>query len=371
MHAKECRSVMPPETTPYRYLFGPVASRRLGRSLGVDLTPEASCTFDCLYCQCGATVHHTAERREWVPTANVIAELRRWHAAGGQADVVTLAGSGEPTLHTNFGEVLDAIREITGLPSVLLTNGSLLHLPEVRAAARCASAIKVTLSAADEAGWRALHRPAPGLRYEDAVAGLVALRREFAGPIWIEIMVLAGFNDSPGAIARIAERVRTVRPDRVQLNTAVRPPTVEDVARPVAPERLAELAQLFDPPAEVIGHATRHTEVGANGETTGAETDAMQATARAENSAHAAEAPSAEPAPARPDETGARLLDLVRRHPATAQEAAQALGLHPTVAERELGRLRAAGRVREVRRQDQVYYTTAEQADAEPANQVP
>lgn len=324
-----------PETTSYRYLFGPVASRRLGRSLGVDLTPDASCTFDCLYCQCGATVHHTAERREWVPTADVIDELRRWHAAGGRADVVTLAGSGEPTLHTGFGEVLDAIRKITGLPSVLLTNGSLLHLPEVRAAAMRASVIKVTLSAADEAGWRALHRPAPGLRFEDAVAGLEALRCEFFGPIYLEVMVLAGFNDSPEAIARIAARTRSIRPDRVQLNTAVRPPTVEEVARPVAPERLAELARLFDPPAEVIGHA------------------------------HAA--PAADPA-ARPEETGARLLDLVRRHPATALEAAQALGLHPTVAERELERLRAAGRVRAVQRQDQVYYTTAEQADAEPAD---
>ena len=319
-----------PETPSYRYLFGPVASRRLGRSLGVDLTPDASCTFDCLYCQCGATAHHTTERREWVPTADVIAELRRWHAAGGQADVVTLAGSGEPTLHTGFGEVLDAIRQITGLPSVLLTNGSLLYLPEVRAAAVRASTIKVTLSASDETSWRALHRPAPGLHYKDVVAGLEALRGEFAGAIWLEVMVLAGFNDSPKAIGRIAARARSMRADRVQLNTPVRPPTVEAVARPVAPERLAELARLFDPPAEVIGQA------------------------------HAA---PADPA-ARPEETGARLLDLVRRHPATAAEVAQALGLHPTVAEREMERLRATGRVREVRRLEQVYYTAVEEDPA-------
>ena len=322
------------QSPSYRYLFGPVASRRLGRSLGIDLTPDAACTFDCLYCQCGATVHHTAERREWVPTADVIDELRRWHAAGGLADVVTLAGSGEPTLHIGFGEVLDAIRTITGLPSVLLTNGSLLHLPEVRAGAARASVIKVTLSAADEAGWRALHRPATGLRYADAMAGLEALRREFAGPIWLEVMVLAGCNDSPEAVARIAERARGIEPDRVQINTPVRPPTDEAAARPVARERLEELAQLFDPPAEVIGQA-----------------------------------PTSEDAPAtsvpRPEETGSRLLDLVRRHPATAAEVAQALGLHPTVAARELERLRAAGCVREVRRQEQVYYAAAEDAPAE------
>ena len=315
----------------YRYLFGPVASRRLGRSLGVDLTPGAACTFDCLYCQCGATACHTAERREWVPTADVVAELRRWKAAGGQADVVTLAGSGEPTLHTGFGQVLDAVREIAGLPSVLLTNGSLLHLPEVRADAARASIVKVTLSAADEVQWRALHRPAPGLRYADAVAGLEALRREFAGPLWLEVMVLAGLNDSDVAMRAIAARAAAVRPDRVQLNTPVRPPTDEGAARPVAPERLAALARLFDPPAEVIAHAPG--------------------------------APGVAPPP--PEESGSRLLDLVRRHPATADEAARALGLHPTVARRELERLRDAGHLREAPRQGEVYFAAADPTSGE------
>ena len=124
----------------FKYLFGPVLSRRLGRSLGVDLVPFKVCSYDCVYCQLGRTTQHTLERREWVPTSEVVAELEDWAQQGGQADIVTLAGSGEPTLHTGFGEILQTIRRLGDFRSALLTNGSLLHMPEVRTdAARAAT----------------------------------------------------------------------------------------------------------------------------------------------------------------------------------------------------------------------------------------
>ena len=122
--------------THYRYLFGPVPSRRFGRSLGIDLTPHKTCCFDCVFCQLGRTPAKTVARNEYVPTEAVLSELAGWFRSGGEADYVTLSGGGEPTLHSRFGEVIEFIRRRGTIPSVILTNGALLHLPEVRTASR-------------------------------------------------------------------------------------------------------------------------------------------------------------------------------------------------------------------------------------------
>ncbi|MFW6303144.1 MAG: radical SAM protein [Candidatus Sumerlaeota bacterium] len=237
----------------FRHLFGPVPSRRLGRSLGVDLTPGNTCSYNCVYCQLGKTVNHTAERREWAPTGEVIDELRRWHEqADTAADVVTLAGSGEPTLHTGFGRVLDAARSITGLPTVLLTNGSLLHMDDVRRDAALADIVKVTLSASDEAMWQRLHRPAEGLTFSNLEKGLLAFREEYEKTLWLEVMVVRGINDSPEAMRPLARLAKRHTPDQVQINTVVRPPAESD-AQAAEFRRLEELALVFDPAAKIIG----------------------------------------------------------------------------------------------------------------------
>ena len=238
---------------PYRYLFGPVMSRRLGRSLGVDLVPSKTCSFDCVFCQLGRTPVTVTERAEFVPTEAVLDEFRRWHEAGGRADVVTLAGSGEPTLHTGFGTVLREIRRLSGLPTVLLTNSSLLHVPEVRAAATGASIVKGSLSAWDPASLAAINRPAAGLTIERIVAGLREFRAIFPGELWIEVFVLPGVNDTAEAVKHLAGLVASIRPDRVQLNTVVRPPA-EHVAA-ASDATLRDMAGRFDPPAEVIAGA--------------------------------------------------------------------------------------------------------------------
>lgn len=134
----------------YQYLFGPVPSRRLGRSLGVDLTPYKTCTLDCVFCQLGRTTKKTVTRQEYVPTDRVLAELEQWLKSDGKADYITLSGSGEPTLHSRFGEVLEFIRANSKIPAVLLSNGMMLYLPEVRAAAAYANVLKVSLSAWDQ-----------------------------------------------------------------------------------------------------------------------------------------------------------------------------------------------------------------------------
>ncbi|MHC4592376.1 MAG: radical SAM protein, partial [Planctomycetota bacterium] len=167
------------------YTYGPVASRRLGRSLGVDLVPLKTCTFNCIYCQLGPTAHTTIERADYTPVAEVVSEVREHLAEGVTPDYITLGGSGEPTLHRSFGEVAAQIREGTDVPIALLTNGSLLHLPEVREACTAIDLVLPSLDAGDEETFRRINRPQPTITLAQVVAGLTALRREFQGEIWL------------------------------------------------------------------------------------------------------------------------------------------------------------------------------------------
>ncbi len=298
----------------FRYLFGPVLSRRMGRSLGIDLLPFKTCSFNCVFCQLGRTPSGTVERREFVPTADVLAELDAWIADDGQADYVTLAGSGEPTLHTGFGRILDRVRERTAIRSALLTNSSLLHLPEVRADAVRADVVKVSLSAWDGASFARVNRPHAGVAFERMVDGMRSLRADFRGELWLEVFLLAGINDRPEDVRRIASIVSTIRPDHVHLNSVARMPAESD-ARPVEPERLAGLARLFAPEAEVVADAAALRAVAARRAAPAADVDEV-------------------------------ILGLVRRHPCTAAEVARALGLDAPDAGRRLEALTTAGRAR-------------------------
>jgi wyosine [tRNA(Phe)-imidazoG37] synthetase (radical SAM superfamily) len=173
----------------YHYLFGPVPSRRFGRSLGIDLTPYKTCSLDCVFCQLGRTTDNTVIREEYVPVDAVLAELDEWLKTDGKTDYITLSGSGEPTLHSRFGEVLDFIRAHSAIPSVLLTNGTMLCLPEVRSAASRANAVKVSLSAWNQASYECVNRPHPQLRFDQLIEGQKALRSQFKGELWMEVFM--------------------------------------------------------------------------------------------------------------------------------------------------------------------------------------
>ena len=291
----------------YRYLFGPVPSRRLGLSLGVDLNPVKVCTENCVFCQIGQTTELTLARREWVPTADVIAAFERWRAGGAAADFITLAGSGEPTLHTGFGDVLRHVRGAGKYKTALLSNGSLMWLPEVRRDAAAADVVKVTISAWDEASFQRIHRPAAGLTFEKLMAGARALRNEFAGQLWVEVMLLRGYNDLPEQVRAIAELVRGVRPDAVHLNTVMRPAQAGVPVARVSEARLREVAGFFEPAGEV-------PEFHGEGQARGTRSD---------------------------DEWVAWLA----RHPMELGALAQAEGMSVAELERRLGPLVAAGKV--------------------------
>ncbi len=231
------------------YVFGPVPSRRLGRSLGLDLVPFKTCTYDCVYCQLGRTTHKTVERREWVPLDDVIEELRG--SLPSRPDYITLSGSGEPTLYSRLDELIERIHALTDVPVAVLTNGSLLWDPEVRAQIAAADLVVPSLDAGDESLFQAVNRPHPYISFAQMLAGLVAFRREYQGPIWLEAFILGGYTAIPAEARRIVDHARDIRPDRVQLNTVTRPPA-EEFAVAVDRARMEEIATYFDPPAEVV-----------------------------------------------------------------------------------------------------------------------
>jgi len=231
------------------HVFGPVPSRRLGRSLGVDLVPFKTCSYDCIYCQLGRTTNKTIQRKEWVPLDEVVAELKT--RLSSQPDYITLSGSGEPTLYLRTGELIDHIKAMTDVPVAVLTNGSLLWDRAVSEQLMNADLVIPSLDAGDEAMFQAVNRPHEDVFFERMLDGLIEFRRLFRGQYWLEVFLLAGHNAIIAEVQKIADCVSLIKPDRVQLNTATRP-TAEDYAVMVERRRLDELAAMFDPTAEVI-----------------------------------------------------------------------------------------------------------------------
>jgi len=236
----------------FRHLFGPVPSRRYGRSLGVDLAVPKTCTLNCRFCQLGPTPQTTVTRTAEPPIAEVLTELRQWLASGQTADFITACGSGEPTLHTRFGDLFRFARAETSCRSLLLSNGSLFHLPDVRRDAALADVVKVSLHAWDQASFERVTRPHPSLRFDAIIAGFRAFRQQFSGRLDLEVFIVPGINDAPEQAQRIADLAQGFSPDTVTLNTAVRPPADSGVTA-CAPETLRALALLFGPAARESG----------------------------------------------------------------------------------------------------------------------
>ena len=302
-------------------VYGPVPSRRLGRSLGVDLVPFKTCTYDCVYCQLGRTTLKTARRERWVDAGTVVDQVKL-HLVSNP-DVIALAGSGEPTLYAGLGDVVDGIKAITAVPVAVITNGSLLGIPEVRRDLAHADIVLPSLDAADEATYQDTNRPHDSLDLKSLVEGMAGFREAFSGQIWLEVMLLDGITGTDQQVARLAALAERIAPDRIQLNTVVRPPA-ESAARPVAPERLATLASVFTPCAEVI-----------------AGVPALQ-----------------------PDQeaTAADVLTLIARRPCTVADVAAGLGIHQNAALKALTALVELGEAARRDHEGGVFYAAADNA---------
>ena len=225
-------------------LFGPVPSRRYGRSLGIDLVPMKTCCYDCVFCQLGVTPQTTCERRDYVPIADVLAELEQWLATHQSADILTLCGSGEPTLHAHFGEVLQWIHSKTNLPSLLMSNGALFFDPEVRRDAAKASRVKLSMHFWDEASFQATVRPHASLHFEEVYEGWRRFRESYQGSLDIEFFALPGMNDEADALDKVARLMAPLCPNTVTVNHAERPPAESSVV-PLSADTLAHLRAFF------------------------------------------------------------------------------------------------------------------------------
>ncbi|MBW1895645.1 MAG: radical SAM protein, partial [Deltaproteobacteria bacterium] len=201
------------------FVYGPVPSRRLGRSLGVDLVPHKVCSYDCIYCQLGSTKQTTIERKPYLPANEILDQVREKLKKGIDADYITLAGSGEPTLNTEIGLLIHEIKQLTETPVAVLTNGSLLGNSQVRESLMEADVVLPSLDAHDEEGFQTINRPHSEIRLEAVLEGLSTFGKEYPGQIWLEVFILDGINATPTDATQFKQLVESVKPQKVHINT--------------------------------------------------------------------------------------------------------------------------------------------------------
>jgi wyosine [tRNA(Phe)-imidazoG37] synthetase (radical SAM superfamily) len=331
--------------TPQALLYGPVPSRRLGFSLGVDILPFKTCSMDCVYCQLGSVPRTVVRRREYVPVADVLAQIKAALGSGRRIDAVTFSGSGEPTLHSGIDRIIRGIKRMTSIPVVVLTNSSTLTSPAGRKAIARADIVVPSLDAATERVFARINRPHKGLTAEKIIAGLVAFRKAFRGRIWLEIMLVKGFNDGPAHLRALKKAVERIRPDRVQLNTVVRPPA-ERTARALSPSEMERIRKYFGEKAETLVRGIKpRPECGRNDP-------------QAKLGAPAADSVSSKKAgqAVGPDDITAAVLATAGRRPVTAADLSRSLGVPAADIRNLAARLEKDGRLRSIRHGGKIYF---------------
>ena len=305
-----------------KFLFGPVPSRRLGLSLGVDLIPAKTCPFDCIYCEVGPTTVKTRTRRDYISTTAILQELEEYFGSSDPVpDYVTLAGSGEPTLNRGLGDIIARLKKITTVPVAVLTNGALLNDSAVRQEINQADVILPSLDTVSPELFQTINRPIAGLTVDEMIAGLQALRTEYAGQIWLEVLLLRRLNDTPEELAKLKETLELIRPDKVHLNTAVRP-VVQDFALPVSTQKLAEVAKFLGDRAEVVADFGNHQHPNF-------------------------------------DLSNGDFLASLARRPQTSEDLAEVLGLPLAVVIERLDQLVSQKRLRRSEHQKKIFYHTS------------
>jgi len=244
------------------HIFGPVHSRRLGYSLGIDLLPFKTCNFDCGYCECGATTRKIGSREAWVPVDEVMHEVAAWMGAHTQEEKqklsLTFAGAGEPTLHSGFGELARRLKgAYPDTRLTLITNAYLFTDPGVRRDAGIFDLVLPSLDAARQETFERINRPLAGYRVDELIEGLALFRREYTGKIWLEIFIIHGVNDRPDELALLRKAVIRIAPDRVQINSLDRPGTDTDIQRPGAADLQAAAQALAIDGVEIISRGNQ------------------------------------------------------------------------------------------------------------------
>ena len=233
------------------HIYGPVPSRRLGYSLGVDILPFKTCSLDCIYCQLGTTERKMVQRKKYFDVDMILGQIKNLIASGQRIDYITFSGSGEPTLNVFIGILIREIKKTTQIPVAVLTNSTLLSQKSVRNALSDADLVVPSLDAATQEIFDRMNRPHSSLKIRQVIEGLKIFRQEFSGKIWLEILLVKGVNDSPAHIKKLKKAISKINPDKIQLNTVVRPPA-ENSALPLSPQELDKIREFFGKKAEVV-----------------------------------------------------------------------------------------------------------------------
>lgn len=305
-----------------RCVFGPVQSRRLGRSLGIDIIPHKTCNWNCAYCQLGRTAPVTNTRLEYYPTDVLAFEIRRaLRTIGGEIDWITFVGSGEPTLHSRIGKLIRDVKELTDTPVAVITNGSLLQLATVAEDLRVADAVLPSLDAGSDLLYRMINRPHPQVSYDLYRRGLIEFRQTYGGKLWIEVMLVAGLNDDERALAELSIALREISPDEVHISTPFRVPAEAWVRGP-SNESIALANTLFGEKTRVLIPAVGYASFG-----------------------H--------------DDPVEEIVEVLFRHPMSDQELRSTLMRSVEDVELGLRRLSQDGRVQQVLRDGTLYWCPA------------
>lgn len=306
----------------YKHIFGPVPSRRLGMSLGVDMVPKKVCSLNCVYCEVGPTTLLTSERKPYVPAKDIIRELKDYFGNQGNPDFITFSGYGEPTLNSEIGEIFDYLkREKPEVPIAVLTNGTLLYEKEVREAILKADLVLPSLDSATEEGFKKINHPAKTIGLQKYIEGLVAFRKEFAGKIWLEVFILPGYNDSKTELDALKKELIRINPDRIQLNTLDRPGTVPGLRSATHKELQSIIDYWGLPKVEIIAAALERTKMASY----------------------------------RKDVENV-IMETINRRPCTLDDLSDILGLHVNELNKYLDALEATGKVHTERQDRGLFY---------------
>ena len=240
-------------------IFGPVPSRRLGFSLGIDTIPFKTCSLDCIYCQLGRTTNKTVERKEYIKAEKILKELEKVLEKGKRIDYITFSGSGEPTLNSKIGEMIKRIKKLTSIPVAVLTNGTLLYLPQMQEELSQADIVIPSLDAVSQDIFKKVNRPHPSLNIDRIISGISSFSKEFKGKIWLEIMLVKGINDSLEEMRKTAKITEDINIEKIQLNTVVRPPA-EEFAQALSLEELKGIKAILGEKCEIIAEFKREQQ---------------------------------------------------------------------------------------------------------------
>jgi len=301
------------------HIYGPVPSRRLGLSLGVDIIPFKICSLDCIYCQLGPTTTKTIEIKDYFSEREIISQIKKRIETAPRIDYITFSGSGEPTLNAKIGTLIKEIKKSTDIPVAVLTNSTLLYKEKVRGSLKEADLVVPSLDAATQDVFEKINRPHPSLKIEKIIGGIKIFRKEFKGDIWLEIILVKGINDSDAHVKALKKAIDEIKPEKVQLNTVIRPPS-EKYPHPLTRKEMEKIKNTLGKNCEIVAYFKR-----------------KELTPEEENLHNI-------------------ILDMIYRRPVTVKDISDSLGKHKNEILKYIDMLKRDGKIKAVTYENKDYY---------------